>query len=423
MNWFTRSRRSVPVSAASLAPARGARCAPSLLAALAVALPAASARPQESPREAARRIHADRPVLDGHNDLPWEIREKLGGDPTAVDLRQLQTQFHTDFVRLKQGGVGAQFWSCYVPFDAEKSTAATFVEQLLLIHRLVAAYPDELEMAVSADEIEAIKKRGKLACLIGVEGGHAIDDSLANLRLLHQLGVRYMTLTHGGTLSWADSATDVARHGGLTAFGEEVVREMNRLGMLVDLSHVSPDTMDDALRVTKAPVICSHSSARALADHPRNVPDAQLKAIGAGGGVVMVNFFPGFVVPESAQTLVDGLAHRFELKAQGMKGDELSKAMDAWNAEHPLERGSIEDVIAHIEHVAAVAGKAAVGLGSDYDGIPSVPVGLEDVSKYPAITVRLLEKGWSEKEVRGLLGGNALRALREAERVARELRR
>ncbi|MBM4013637.1 MAG: membrane dipeptidase [Planctomycetes bacterium] len=378
---------------------------------------------QESSLDKARRIHADRPVFDGHNDLPWEIREKLAGDPAAVDFRQRQPQFHTDLERLKEGGVGAQFWSCYVAFDPDRSTAAIFIEQLLLIHRLVAAYPEQLEMAGSADEIEAIRKRGKLACLIGVEGGHAIDDSLANLRVLHQLGVRYMTLTHGGTLSWADSATDVPRHGGLTAFGEEVVREMNRLGMLVDLSHVSPDTMDDALRVTRAPVICSHSSARAIADHPRNVPDAQLKAIGAGGGVVMVNFFPGFVVPESARTLSDGLAHRFELKAQGMKGAELSQAMDAWNAGHPLARGNIDDVVAHIEHIAAIAGKAAVGLGSDYDGIPSVPAGLEDVAKYPAITARLLDRGWSEKEVRGLLGGNVLRALREAERVAREQRR
>ena len=391
-------------------------------ASAAVATSPAFAAAQESSLDKARRIHADMPVIDGHNDLPWEIREKLAGDPLAVDFRELQPQFHTDLLRMKQGGVGAQFWSCYVAFDPDRSTAATFMEQLLLIHRLAAAYPQELEMARTADEVEAIKKRGKVACLIGVEGGHAIDDSLLNLRLLAQLGARYMTLTHGGTLSWADSATDVAKHAGLTTFGEEVVREMNRLAMLVDLSHVSPDTMDDALRVTKAPVICSHSSARAIADHPRNVQDAQLQAIGAGGGVVMINFFPGFVVPSSARTLSESLAKRFELKAEGMKGEALSKAMDAWNADHPLERGSLDDVIAHIEHVAKVAGKAAVGIGSDYDGIPSVPAGLEDVSKYPAITARLLEKGWSEKDVRGLLGGNVLRALRDAERVARELR-
>lgn len=392
------------------------------VAALLLAFPAVLAAAQESPREAARRIHADLPVIDGHNDLPWEIREKLGGDPRAVDFRQLQPQFHTDLLRFKQGGVGGQFWSCYVAFDPDRSTAATFIEQLLLIHRLVAAYPDELEWALTADDLESARKRGKVACLVGVEGGHAIDDSLANLRTLHSLGARYMTLTHGGTLSWADSATDLARHGGLTPFGEEVVREMNRLGMLADLSHVSPETMDDALRVTKAPVICSHSSARAIADHPRNVPDLQLKAIGANGGVVMVNFFPGFVVPSSAATLTDSLARRFELKAEGVKGEALSKAMDEWNAAHPLERGSLDDVIAHLEHLAAVAGKEHVGIGSDFDGIPSVPAGLEDVSKYPAITERLLERGWSEKQVRGLLGGNVLRALREAERVARSLR-
>ncbi len=395
---------------------------PALAGAIALLAAGITLAPQESTAEKARRIHADLPVIDGHNDLPWEIREKLKGDAQAVDFRQLQPQFHTDLLRLKQGGVGAQFWSAWVAFDEEKSTTSLFIEQILQIHRLVAAYPEQLEFALTADEIESIRKRGKVACLIGVEGGHAIDDSLANLRVLFQLGARYMTLTHGGTLSWADSATDVAKHGGLTAFGEEVVREMNRLGMLVDLSHVSPETMDDALRVTKAPVICSHSSARAIADHPRNVPDAQLTAIGANGGVVMVNFFPGFVVPGSAQTLVDGLAHRFELKAQGMKGEELSKTMDAWNADHPLDRGSLDDVIAHIEHLAQVAGKEHVGIGSDFDGIPSVPVGLEDVSKYPAITARLLERGWSEKEVRGLLGANVLRALREAERVARAAR-
>jgi len=398
-----------------------ATIAPLLLAASAALLAAAPA--QESSLDRARKIHADLPVVDGHNDLPWEIREKLGGDPLAVDFRTLQTRFHTDFERLRQGGVGAQFWSCYVPFDEEKSTAATFVEQLLLIHRLVAAYPEQLEMALTADDVEAIRKRGKVACLIGVEGGHAIDDSLANLRLLFSLGTRYMTLTHGGTLAWADSATDVARHGGLTAFGEEVVREMNRLGMAVDLSHVSPETMDDALRVTKAPVICSHSSARAVADHPRNVPDAQLRAIAENGGVVMVNFFPGFVSPAAAATLSAGLAHRFELKAQGMKGAELSKAMDAWNADHPLARATLDDVVAHVQHIAQVAGKEHVGIGSDFDGIPSVPIGLEDVSKYPAITAKLLDAGWSEKEVRGLLGGNALRVLRGVERVAREMRK
>jgi len=393
------------------------------LAAVAAGSLLGAAARQESSLDRARKIHADLPVIDGHNDLPWEIREKLGGDPLAVDFRQLQTQFHTDFERMRQGGVGAQFWSCYVAFDEEKSTAATFVEQLLLIHRLVAAYPEQLEMALTADEIEAIRKRGKVACLIGVEGGHAIDDSLVQLRLLFSLGARYMTLTHGGTLSWADSATDVARHGGLTAFGEEVVREMNRLGMAVDLSHVTPETMDDALRVTKAPVICSHSSARAIADHPRNVPDAQLRAIGENGGVVMVNFFPGFVAPAAAATLTAGLAHRFELKAQGMKGAELSKAMDAWNGDHPLARATLDDVVAHVQHIAAIAGKEHVGLGSDFDGIPSVPVGLEDVSKYPAITAKLLDAGWSEKEVRALLGGNVLRALRQIERVAKETRK
>lgn len=345
---------------------------------------------QESSLDKARRIHADRPVFDGHNDLPWEIREKLAGDPAAVDFRQRQPQFHTDLERLKEGGVGAQFWSCYVAFDPDRSTAAIFIEQLLLIHRLVAAYPEQLEMAGSADEIEAIRKRGKLACLIGVEGGHAIDDSLANLRVLHQLGVRYMTLTHGGTLSWADSATDVPRHGGLTAFGEEVVREMNRLGMVVDLSHVSPDAMRDALRVSRAPVLFTHSGARAVCDHPRNVPDDVLDALKRNGGVVMVVFLPGYL----------------RCGAGGAPGEGGA---------------TLDDVVRHIDHIKARVGVAHVGLGGDYDGMDEAPHGLEDVSKYPALLAALLARGYSEEEVRAVMGENALRVLEGAEAAARAL--
>ena len=371
-----------------------------------------------SPEDRARRIHSSAPVIDGHNDLPWELREKWDSDPHRADLRHEQKEFHTDLARMKQGGVGAQFWSAWVAFDPDRSTLPRFLEQIDLIHRLVEAYPDELEMVASASDLERARARGRIACMIGVEGGHAIDDSLAALRLFHRLGVRYLTLTHTETTTWADSSTDAPRHDGLSPFGEEVVREMNRLGMLVDLSHVSVATMEDALRVTSAPVICSHSSADALASHPRNVPDAMLRAIAANGGVVMINFFPGFVVASSAATLREGLARKHELMASGVKGEALSKAMSDWRAKIALARGTVEDVCDHVEHVARVAGVDHVGLGSDFDGIPVTPLGLEDASKYPAITAELLARGWSEADVRKLLGGNVLRALRQAEEVA-----
>ncbi len=365
----------------------------------------------------ARRLHAELPVIDGHNDLSWELREKWASDPRHADLRLLQKEFHTDLTRLRQGGVGAQFWSAWVAYDPDHSTLKTFLEQIDLIHRLIAAYPDQLEAASTADDIERIRDSGRVACLIGVEGGHAIDDSLAALRLFHKLGVRYMTLTHTETTSWADASTDLPKHGGLSPFGEEVVREMNRLGMLVDLSHVADETMRDALRVSTAPVICSHSSARALADHPRNVPDDLLRAIGEKGGVVMVNFYPGFILPAAAATLREGLVKKRELMASGIKGEPLGKAMDEWRAAHPSERGTVSDVCNHIDHIARVAGIDAVGIGSDFDGIPTTPVGLDDVSCYPAISAELLRRGWNERDLRKLLGGNLLRVLRGAESV------
>jgi membrane dipeptidase len=374
-----------------------------------------------TPEERARHIHAGAPVIDGHNDLPWELREKWASSPSHGDLRERQPEFHTDLPRLREGGVGAQFWSAWVAFDPDRSTLETFLEQIDVIHRMVDFYSDDLEMAATADDVERIRGIGRVACLIGVEGGHAIDDSLAALRLFHRLGVRYMTLTHTETTSWADSSTDAPRHGGLSEFGEQVVNTMNWLGMLVDLSHVSDETAWDALRVTKAPVICSHSSARALADHPRNVPDDLLAAIGASGGVVMVNFFPGFVVPASAEILQRGLAHKRELLAAGVKGEALGTAMDEWRAAHPLARGTVQDVCDHIEHVAKVAGVDHVGIGSDFDGIPVTPAGLDDASTYPAITAELLRRGWSEQDLRKLLGENVLRVLREAERISIEL--
>ncbi len=283
----------------------------------------------------------------------------------------------------------------------------------------MAAYPDVFELALSADDVERIRKQGKIASLIGVEGGHSIDDSLGVLRMLHALGVRYMTLTHTDTLDWADSATDAPKSHGLSPFGEQVVREMNRLGMLVDISHVSAETMRHALRVSRAPVIASHSSAYAVAEHPRNVPDDVLRLIRANGGVVMVNFFSGFVVPEGARATRDMLQVGRELQAKYPDKREFRAAMEQWRKEHPYPAGSVHHVVDHIEHIIQVAGADHVGLGSDFDGINRTPRQLEDVSCYPYITQELLNRGHGEEEIRKVLGGNILRVLRRAEGVAR----
>ena len=291
-------------------------------------------------------------------------------------------------------------------------------DQIDLVRRMVERYPNDLELATSADDVERIMKAGKIASLIGIEGGVAIEDDLAQLRMFAAIGARYMTLTHNVTLSWADAATDAPKHSGLTPFGERVVREMNRLGMLVDISHVSPDTMADALRVSKAPIIASHSSAYAICPHPRNVPDAILKEMPKNGGVIMVNFYSGFVVPGAAGHTS---AIRKELKAKYPKVDDYDKAFTAWLKAHPLPRGTISDVVDHIDHIVKLAGIDNVGLGSDFDGITAWPVGLDDASSYPRITEELLKRGYSEPDVHKILGGNALRALRRAGEVAKEL--
>ena len=370
----------------------------------------------------ARRIHHSALVFDGHNDLPWKLREEFGGRLDRCDLRQPQPKLQTDIPRLRQGGLGAQFWSVYVPAETNQAGTALrdTLEQIDLVHQMVARYPETFELALTADDVERIHRQGKIASLIGVEGGHSIQESLGALRQLYKLGARYMTLTHSETLSWADSATDEPRHGGLTAFGEEVVREMNRLGMLVDISHVSADTMRDALRVSRAPVIASHSSAYSIAPHRRNVPDDVLKLLAANGGVVMVNFYSGYVVPDAARTRADFLEARRELKAQFPDPAEYEAAVQRWDEAHPISPGSVRTVVDHIDHMVRVAGVDQAGIGSDYDGVSMVPRQLEDVSCYPNITQELLNRGYGEGDIVKILGGNILRVLRRAEEVARK---
>ncbi len=353
------------------------------------------------------------------------FREKGDLSFRKIDLRKPQKELHTDIPRLREGGVGAQFWSAYVPANtAKKGTAVKqTLEQIDVIHRMIRTYPDVFELALTADDIVRIRKQGKIASLIGVEGGHSIDNSLGVLRMLYQLGTRYMTLTHADTLDWADSATDKPRHNGLTEFGEQVVREMNRLGMLVDISHVSAATMKHALRVSKAPVIASHSSAFALADHPRNVPDDVLELVKKNGGVIMVNFYSGFITPEGARRSRDIFQVMREMEAKYPKEADLRNAAQQWKKDNPMPRGSVHTVVDHIEHIVKTAGIDHVGLGSDYDGITSTPVQLEDVSCYPLITQELLNRGYNKDQIHKILGGNVLRVLRQAEETARQMRK
>jgi membrane dipeptidase len=372
---------------------------------------------------AAKKVHFQSYVFDGHNDLPWEMRTKADSSFAKRDISRPQPAMQTDIPRLKAGGVGAQFWSVYVPADTAKRGTALqdTLEQITLVKEMIERYPETFAAARTVADIERARKEGKIASLIGVEGGHAIEDSLENLRRLSKLGAGYMTLTHSDTLSWADSATDDGRHQGLNAFGEEVVREMNRLGMLVDLSHVSDETMKDALRVSKAPIIYSHSSARAIAGHPRNVPDDVLVLVKANRGVVMVNFYPGFIVPRSAEILRKMFDKRRELRSRFPKEQDYEREYRRWEVQNPYPSGNIHDVIDHIEHIAKVAGHDCVGIGSDFDGITKVPAQLEDVSTYPLITQALLDRGWSAENIHKLMSGNILRVMRDAERVAAEL--
>jgi membrane dipeptidase len=371
----------------------------------------------------ALAIHREALLIDGHNDLPWQFREKDDLSFTKIDLNKPQKDLHTDIPRLRKGGVGAQFWSAFVPSETRKKGTAVreTLEQIDVVHRMVKAYPETLEMAATADDVVRIHKDGKIASMIGIEGGHSIDNSLGVLRTYYDLGARYMTLTHSETIEWADSATDEPKHHGLTEFGEQVVREMNRLGMLVDISHVSPETMKHALRISKAPVIASHSSAYAIAEHPRNVPDDVLELVKKNNGVVMVNFFSGFVVPEGARLTKDMFQKARELKEKYPDEKDFQAALKDWRRENPIPSGSVHHVVDHIDHIVKVAGIDHVGLGSDFDGINAVPKQLEDVSCYPYITQELLNRGYKKEEILKILGGNALRALRDAERVAKEM--
>ena len=386
-----------------------------------VAVAPAHADPK-SDQARVMRLLKETPLIDGHNDLPWEIRERFGGDLSKVDLGvdAKALGLHTDMPRLHAGGVGAQFWSVYVPAELQGlDSHAMVLRQIDLVQRMVARYPDDLAVAVTAADIVKIHKAGKIASLIGVEGGEAIAGDLALLRELRRRGVGYITLCHSKTTAWVDSATDAPKHGGLSPFGEEVVREMNRIGMLVDLSHVSADAMRDALRVSTAPVIFSHSSARALTDAPRNVPDDVLPLVAKNGGVVMVNFYPAFI--SEAFRLWNAERVGAEARAKALNPgdpDRAKAAFEDWRRANPAPTTSIKDVADHIDHIRKVAGVDHVGIGSDFDGVPALPDGLGGVETYPALLAELLRRGWTAKDLKKLAGENTLRVMRTAEAVA-----
>lgn len=351
----------------------------------------------------AMQLLKDAPIIDGHNDYPWAVREKAKGDVDALDMRKPQPTLMTDFARLRAGGVGGQFWSVYVPGDMQKaqgiSPVTATLEQIDIVHRMMAKYPDTLELALTADDIVRIRKSGKIASLIGMEGGHSIEASVAVLRDMYRLGARYMTLTHNVNLSWVDAAAETPVVHGLTPLGEDILREMNRLGMLIDLSHVSPEVMQAALKVSTAPVIFSHSNARAVSDVGRNVPDAILTQLPKNGGVVMVTFVPSF----SSQAVAD-----------------YNKKDDAFKKANPAPRATVADVANHIDHIKKIAGIDHIGIGGDFDGIEDVVLGLEDSSKYPNLIVELLKRGYTDADIKKITNENIIRALRAAEAAAKK---
>jgi membrane dipeptidase len=368
----------------------------------------------------AKALQKQKPLIDGHNDIAFQYMLQASLNLSNIDIAQHQPGLHTDIPRLREGGVGGQFWSVYLPpsDQGERDVQGT-IWQMDLIHNMVSRYPDAFKMALTADDVEDAHDGGRIGSIIGIEGGHLINNSLATLRILYDLGARYMTLAHFKNTPWADSATDTPRANGLTNFGREVVREMNRLGMLVDLSHVSTATMNDALDVTAAPVIYSHSSARALTDVPRNVPDVVLKRLPGNGGVVMVAFVPFFVTKEEPNFVPPPMAGANE-------GPEaVTASLKRWLEENPPPQTTLADVADHIDHIRDVAGIDHVGLGSDFDGMPShetVPQGLEDVSKYPMLVAELVRRGYNDEDVMKVMGGNVLRVMRGAEAAASDLR-
>jgi membrane dipeptidase len=375
-------------------------------------------RPASANLQAARAILAGAGVFDGHNDLPWALREAGESPACPIDIAQPLSCTHTDLPRLVAGGVGAQFWSVWVPAELDGDSAVrTTLEQIDLVHRMIASQPGALELALTATDAERIMADGKIASMIGAEGGHSIGCSLGALRAMYALGVRYMTLTHNRNVPWADSATDEPAIGGLSDFGREVVAEMQRIGMLVDLSHVSAATMNDALDVAAAPVIFSHSSARAITDHPRNVPDEVLERLAANGGIAMVTFVPAFV---SAACREWDLAAAAEAERRGLDYRDIASraSLADWSQEHPMPAATVADVADHVDHVRAVAGIDHVGIGGDYDGTGELPAGLDDVSGYPTLFAELLDRGWSEADCGKLASGNALRVLRDAGEAA-----
>jgi membrane dipeptidase len=381
---------------------------------------------QGDPVGRARNLHRQVPLIDGHNDYPWALRGlDAGRDFAKADITGSVPALHTDIPRLRQGGVGGQFWSVYVPsaMQGREAVRAT-LEQIDIVHRMTRRWPETFTLVRTAAEVERVFKGKKIASLIGMEGGHSIDSSLATLRMLHMLGAGYMTLTHSSNVPWADSATDKPVLGGLSAFGEEVVREMNWLGMLVDLSHVSPDTMEDAIRVSEAAVIFSHSSAKALCNVPRNVPDNVLQMLPKNGGVVMITFVPGFISQAVADHATKLTEAQQSFRAQFPNNDAyVATALERWRAENPEPRATLSQVADHIDHVRKVAGIDHIGLGGDFDGITSVVQGLEDVSKYPDLTAELIRRGYTDQDVKKILGLNILRVMRAAEQVSARLRK
>ncbi|WP_374929163.1 dipeptidase [Kytococcus sedentarius] len=376
---------------------------------------------------AMRSLLREFPLVDGHNDLPWRLHALSQADAESTDLTVADigagtlgtaTQTHTDLPRLLDGGMGAQFWSVFVPADLSGDDAVSMtLEQIDRVRALVEMFPDRLELADTAEDVRRIHKAGRIASLMGAEGGHSINNSLATLRILRELGVRYMTLTHNSNVDWADSATDEENIGGLSRFGTEVVAEMNRIGMLVDLSHVSAGTMRDALAATRAPVVFTHSGARAVTDHPRNVPDDVLARLASNGGVCMATFVPSFVNQGAAD-------HRLEREAAAREAG-LEPTSDGWYPfldryleENPPPVATIDDVVAHVEHLREVAGIDHIGLGGDYDGTPTLPEGLEDVTGYPHLLAALADRGWSRDDLEKLAGANILRVLEAADTVA-----